>query len=96
MLQNAVEKRDRVGQFLAHLKYQWHLPKLRSPGSRSARRSSSGAIEQFGRLRHPRNYQFIQPDGKGKYPKLEGETVTLSIKDCPASVGIAIGGGMVL
>ena len=32
--------------------------------------------------------ESIGPDAKGKYPKLEGRTVTFSIKDCPPSVVI--------
>jgi hypothetical protein len=83
----AVEKRDRVGAFLAHLESQAALAKAeivrlqeRKAWFERATERMEGyvinVIESLGR------------DAKGKYQKLEGRTVTFGIKDCPPSVEI--------
>ncbi len=83
----AVDKRDRVGQFLSHLEHQAAFAKAEITRlqerkvwfERAIERMEGyliSVIESFGR------------DTKGKYQKLEGRTVTFGIKDCPPSVEI--------
>ena len=83
----AVDKRDRVGQFLSHLEHQAAFAKAeivrlqeRKVWFERASERMEGyvikVIESLGR------------DAKGKYQKLEGRTVTFGIKDCPPSVEI--------
>jgi hypothetical protein len=83
----AVEKRDRVGQFLAHLEHQAAFAKAEIARLQERKAFFERAIEKM------EGYviqviESIGPDAKGKYPKLEGRTVTFSIKDCPPSVAI--------
>jgi Siphovirus Gp157 len=81
----AVDKRDRVGHFLAHLEQQidfarFEIDRLRQRKAtceRALARLESyviGAIENLG------------TDGKGKYRTLDGKTTTFSLRACPPSV----------
>lgn len=83
----AVDKRDRVGQFLSHLEQQAGFAKAEIARLQERKAFFERAIEKM------EGYvinviESIGPDAKGKYPKLEGHTVTFSIKDCPPSVEI--------
>jgi hypothetical protein len=83
----AVEKRDRVGQFLAHLEHQAAFAKAEIARLQERKVFFERAVEKM------EGYvinviESIGLDAKGKYPKLEGRTVTFSIKDCPPSVAI--------
>jgi hypothetical protein len=83
----AVEKRDRVGQFLAHLEHQAAFAAAEIKRLQERKVFFERAVEKM------EGYviqviESIGLDAKGKYPKLEGRTVTFSIKDCPPSVEI--------
>jgi hypothetical protein len=83
----AVEKRDRVGQFLAHLEQQVAFAKAEIARLQERKAFFEQAVEKIASyVIHV--IESIGPDAKGKYPKLEGRTVTFSIKDCPPSVAI--------
>src|SRR5271157_4885207 len=87
MLTAAVDKRDRVGQFLSHLESQAAFAKAEIARLQERKAFFERAIEKMeGYV--IRVIEMNGPDAKGKYPKLEGKTVTFSIKDCPPSVEI--------
>jgi hypothetical protein len=79
------DKRDRVGQFLSHCDLMQanakaeieRLQKLRTLYATAQERMEGYVI---------RVIQALGPDGKGKFRKLEGNTVSLSIQANPASV----------
>ena len=84
----AVEKRDRVGQFLAHLEQQigfarFEIDRLRQRKAtfeRTLERVETYVIETIEKL---------GTDAKGKYRKLEGKTTTFSLRGCPPSVEVS-------
>jgi hypothetical protein len=83
----AVDKRDRVGAFLAHLESQAAFAKAEIVRLQERKAWFERAIERM------EGYvinviESLGRDAKGKYPKLEGRTVTFSIKDCPPSVEV--------
>ncbi len=78
-LASAVEKRDRVAQFMSHLESQIDLAK-REIGRLSERKASFEA--SFERLKV---YVVRTIEAQGM-KKLEGSTVTLALRKCPASV----------
>ena len=88
-LVTAVEKRDRVGQFLAHLEQQIEfasfeidrLKQRKAAFERALARLESYVIETIEKL---------GTDDKGKYRTLEGRTTTFSLRLCPPSVGLDI------
>ena len=84
----AVEKRDRVGQFLAHLEQQ--IDFARSEIDRLRQRKA--AFERA--LARVEEYvidtiENLGTDSKGKYRRLEGKTTTFSLRGCPPSVEIS-------
>ena len=86
-LATAVEKRDLVGQFLVHLEQQIEFAKLEIDRLRQRRAVYERALERL------ENYviatiEHLGKDGKGKYRKLEGRTVTFSLRGCPPSVEV--------
>lgn len=80
-LQAATEKRDRVAQFLAHLEQQQELAKTEI---RRLRERESFFARQQERL----EIYVIQFMESRNIRKLEGRTVTLSLRTCPPSVQI--------
>jgi hypothetical protein len=83
----AVEKRDRVGQFLAHLEQQIDFARFEIDRLRQRKATCERAL---GRLE---NYvieaiENLGADGKGKYRRLEGKTTTFSLRACPPSVEV--------
>ena len=83
----AVEKRDRVGQFMAHLEQQVAFAKAeieRLKGRKDFYESVLERMEQY----VIRVLTSLGWDARGKPRKLEGQTVTFSLKGCPASVDI--------
>jgi hypothetical protein len=83
----ARDKRDRVGQFMAHLEAQIdsadrEMKRLADRKARYARLSER--LEQY----VIRILENQGPDEKGRYQKLEGETVTFAIAKCPESVEV--------
>jgi hypothetical protein len=82
-----VEKRDRVGQFMAHLEHQAAFAAAEMHRLQERKAFFERALDKI------KQYvifiiESMGPDGKGKFPKLEGKTVTFSIRDCPPSVEI--------
>jgi hypothetical protein len=86
-LTSAVEKRDRVGQFLAHLERQidfakFEIDRLRQRKAtyeRTLARMEDYVIETI---------ENLGTDAKGKYRTLEGKTTSFSLRACPASVEV--------
>ena len=83
----AVEKRDHVGQFLAHLEQQidfarFEIDRLRQRKATCERvlaRLENHVIETI---------ENLGTDGKGRYRKLEGKTTTFSLRACTPSVAV--------
>jgi hypothetical protein len=86
-LTTAVEKRDRVGQFLAHLEQQvefanFEIDRLKQRKvtfERALARLEAYIIETI---------ENLGTDDKGRYRTLEGRTTTFSLRLCPPSVDI--------
>jgi hypothetical protein len=83
----AVEKRDRVGQFLAHLEQQINFAKFEIDRLRQRKATCERALVRLedyviGTIEH------LGTDGKGKYRRLEGKTTTFSLRACPPSVEV--------
>jgi Siphovirus Gp157 len=84
----AVEKRDRVGQFLAHLEQQIDFAKFEIDRLRQRKATCERALVRLA------DYvigtiENLGTDGKGKYRRLEGKTTTFSLRACPPSVEVA-------
>ena len=83
----AVEKRDQVGQFMAHLEQQiafagFEIDRLRQRKAtceRALARLESYVIETI---------ENLGTDRKGKYRRLKGKTTTFSLRVCPPSVEV--------
>ncbi len=86
-IEAAVEKRDRVGQFLAHCEAQAALAKAEIERLRERKAIYERAVERVESY-VVKTIECLGADTKGKYRKLEGRTVTLSIRGCPASADI--------
>jgi hypothetical protein len=86
-LATAVEKRDRVGQFLSHLEAQAEFAKHEIERLRARKAAFEDAAERIKRY-VVRVIEAQGADAKGKYPKLEGRTVTFSLRKSPATVEI--------
>jgi hypothetical protein len=86
-LTNAIEKRDRVGQFMAHLEHQIAFASAEIERLRERKAAYQRALE---RIESYVTYTIenLGRDAKGKYRKLEGKTVTFSLGGCPPSVDI--------
>ena len=81
----AVEKRDRVGQFLAHLEQQIDFAKFEIDRLRQRKATCERALARL------EDYVIativsLGTDSKGKYRRLEGKTTTFSLRTCPPSV----------
>jgi hypothetical protein len=84
----AVDKRDRVGQFLAHLEQQIDFAKFEIDRLRQRKATCERALTRL------ENYvigtiENLGTDSKGKYRALEGKTTTFSLRACPPSVEVA-------
>jgi Siphovirus Gp157 len=84
----SVDKRDRAGQFLAHLEQQIDFAKFEIDRLRQRKATCERALERL------ENYvigtiENLGTDGKGKYRRLEGKTTTFSLRACPPSVEVA-------
>jgi hypothetical protein len=80
-LSAAVEKRDSVGRFLAHLESQIELAKAEIERLRERKASFEAALERL------KTYVVRVIEAQG-VKKLEGSTVTLGIRKCPASIEV--------
>jgi hypothetical protein len=80
----AVEKRDRVGQFLAHLEQQIDFARFEIDRLRQRKATALVRLEDYviGTIEN------LGTDGKGKYRRLEGKTTTFSLRACPPSVEV--------
>jgi hypothetical protein len=83
----AVDKRDRVGQYLAHLEQQIDFARFEIDRLRQRKATCERALVRL------ENYvigaiENLGIDGKGKYGKLEGKTITFSLRVCPPSVDV--------
>ena len=83
----AVDKRDRVGQFLAHLEQQIGFARFEIDRLRQRKATCERALARL------ENYvigtiEGLGTDSKGKYPGLEGKTTTFSLRACPPSVEV--------
>ena len=83
----AVEKRDRVGQFLGHLEQQIDFAKFEIDRLRQRKAVCERTLERL------ENYvigtiENLGTDAKGKYRRLEGKTTTFSLRGCPPSVEV--------
>ena len=86
-LTTAVDKRDRVGQFMAHLEQQiafanFEIDRLRE--RKAAYQRALDRIENY--VTH--TIEVLGRDAKGKYRRLEGKTVTFCLAGCPPSVEV--------
>lgn len=86
-LASAVEKRDRVGQFMAHLEQQIDFAKFEIDRLRKRRATYERALERLEEYVIT-TIEHLGKDAKGKYRKLEGRTVTFSLRGCPPSLEI--------
>lgn len=84
----AVEKRDRVGQFFAHLEQQIQFAKFEIERLKQRKANFERAIDRLEEY-VVQTIENLGTDAKGKYRKLEGNTTTFSIRACPASVEVA-------
>jgi hypothetical protein len=82
-----VEKRDRVGQFLAHLEQQIDFAKFEMDRLRQRKTTCERAIARL-ECYVIEAIENLGKDGKGRYRTLEGKTTTFSIRACPASVEV--------
>ena len=83
----AVDKRDRVGQFLAHLEQQIEFAKSEIDRLRQRKATCERALERL-ETYVIETIENLGTDGKGKYRRLEGQTTTFSLRTCPASVEV--------
>ena len=87
-LTTAVEKRDRVGQFMAHLEQQIAFATFEIDRLKERKAIYQRALERIeGYV--ARTIEVLGMDAKGKYRKLEGKTVTFSLARCPPSVELS-------
>jgi hypothetical protein len=87
-LMAAVEKRDRVGQFLAHLEQQIDFARFEIDRLKQRKAACERAHERL------ENYvidtiENLGTDSKGKYRRLEGKTTTFGLRACPPSVELS-------
>jgi hypothetical protein len=87
LLNSAIEKRDRMGQFMAHLEVQMGLADAEIRRLQERKQTYARALAKSEEY-VTRVIQSLGTDSKGKYIKLEGNTVTFSLKRCPPSVSI--------
>jgi hypothetical protein len=83
----AVEKRDRVGQFLAHLEQQIHFANFEIDRLRQRKATCERALARLEDY-VIKTIEDLGTDGKGKYRRLEGKTTTFSLRACPPSVEV--------
>jgi hypothetical protein len=83
----AVEKRDRVGQFMAHLEQQIDFAKFEIDRLRQRKATCERALVRLESY-VIETLENLGTDGKGKCRKLEGKTTTFSLRACPPSVEV--------
>src|SRR5271154_3824254 len=86
-LSTAVEQRDRVGQYMAHLETQSAFAKAEIERLRQRKGVYDRAFDRVGEC-FLNTIEFLGVDPRGPRRKLEGKTVTFSARACPPSVEI--------
>jgi Siphovirus Gp157 len=81
----AVDKRDRTGQFLAHLEQQIDFARFEIDRLRQRKAACERALARL-ETYVVETIENLGTDSKGKYRKLEGKTTTFSLRACPPSV----------
>jgi len=84
----AVEKRDRVGQFLAHLEQQIDFARFEIDRLRQRKATCERALARLEEY-VVETIENLGTDSKGKYRTLEGKTTTFSLRACPPSVEVS-------
>ena len=80
-LTTAVDKRDRVGQFMAHLEQQIAFANFEIDRLRERKATYQRALDRIeDYVTH--TIEVLGRDAKGKYRRLEGKTVTFSLAGC--------------
>lgn len=79
---------DEMGHRLAHLENQAAFAKSEIARLRQLQGEYEAAFEAEAELVVKTIQRNTAPDKKGKYPALEGKSVVLSLRKCPASVEI--------
>ena len=87
-LNAAVDKRDKVGQFLAHLERQIDFARFEIDRLRQRKAASERALARLEEY-VIETIENLGTDGKGRYRTLEGKTTTFSLRGCPPSVEVA-------
>jgi hypothetical protein len=87
-LNAAVDKRDKVGQFLAHLERQIDFARFEIDRLRQRKAASERALARLEEY-VIETIEKLGTDGKGRYRTLEGKTTTFSLRGCPPSVEVA-------
>jgi hypothetical protein len=86
-LSTAVEKRDRVGQFMVHLEQQIDFARFEIERLRGRRAMYERALERLERY-VVGTIEHLGRDARGKFRRLEGKTITFSLRACPPSVEV--------
>lgn len=86
-LATAVDKRDRVGQFMAHLEQQIEFARFEIDRLRQRRAVYERALERLEQYVIT-TIEHLGQDARGKYRRLEGRTITFSVRSCPPSVEV--------
>ena len=84
----AVDKRDKVGQFLTHLERQIDYARFEIDRLRQRKAASERALARLEEY-VIETIEKLGTDGKGRYRTLEGKTTTFSLRGCPPSVEVA-------
>ena len=87
-LNAAVDKRDKVGQFLTHLERQIDFARFEIDRLRQRKAASERALARLEEY-VIETIENLGTDGKGRYRTLEGKTTTFSLRGCPPSVEVA-------
>ena len=82
-----VQKRDRVGWFMAHIEGQTALAAAEIKRLQTRKAFFEAVLERV-ETSVVRTIYNLGVDAKGKYRTLEGDTVSFSVRRCPATVAI--------
>jgi hypothetical protein len=86
-LKLAVEKRDRVGQFMSHLENQMQFADAEMVRLQERKAYCGRALDRISSY-VTMTIKSLGQDAKGKWKKLEGKVTTFSLAKCPASVNL--------
>lgn len=87
-LRTTKDKRDSIQRFLVHCESQAELCRQEEQRIAARRSKFEDAQQRLEAYVTTVIQQISEPDDKGHYPKLEGNTCTLSLRRNPASVAI--------